>query len=171
MATDLNALEAVLAKATPGQWQQDPIGDYYIRDGAGNVVIRCDQNETRDLMIALHNAAPALIAEHRALLAENTALRSALANSPGACVYCQLPANEMNRCAFGFPGCGRADDMQGCPHFGTSEIPEDIQEQHVALLARVEALEGGLRHIDGYSGSNHRITELANETLALEEKP
>lgn len=87
------------------------------------------------------NAAPTLIAEHRALLAENAALRSALANSPGACVYCQLPANEMNRCASGFPGCGRADDMQGCPHFGSTEIPEDIQEQHVALLARVAELE------------------------------
>ena len=40
---------------------------------------------------------------------ENDKLRALLAYSDSPCVYCGLA--EMSRCLYGFPGCGRADDM------------------------------------------------------------
>jgi hypothetical protein len=46
-----------------------------------------------------------------AVEAENDALRRALATSNADCPYCGLKANEMAKCAHGFPGCARADDM------------------------------------------------------------
>lgn len=42
---------------------------------------------------------------------ENNKLRSMLAKSSADCPYCGLPAADIARCAHGFPGCGRADDM------------------------------------------------------------
>lgn len=42
---------------------------------------------------------------------ENTKLRKLLADSPADCPYCGLSKADMARCASGFPGCGRADDM------------------------------------------------------------
>lgn len=82
-----------------------------------------------------------------AAVEENTRLRAALANSKDPCVYCQLPKEEMAKCAFGFPGCGRADDMTGCPEFGASlsEYNLRAENQHLkesimkAKLALVEA--------------------------------
>jgi hypothetical protein len=53
-----------------------------------------------------------------ALRDENTRLRAALANSDQPCVYCSLSAEDMSKCASGFPGCARADDAVGCPHLG-----------------------------------------------------
>lgn len=47
--------------------------------------------------------------------AENTRLRAV---SKDPCVYCQLPAAEMAKCASGFPGCARADDLMRCPELG-----------------------------------------------------
>ena len=43
--------------------------------------------------------------------AENDKLRGLLAKSDLDCVYCGLPKRDMGRCYFGFPGCGRADDL------------------------------------------------------------
>lgn len=45
------------------------------------------------------------------LRAENDKLRAILATSNEPCVYCGLRAEDMAKCASGFPGCGRADDM------------------------------------------------------------
>lgn len=45
------------------------------------------------------------------LEAENNSLRKSLAKSNADCPYCGLSAAEMSKCAHGFPGCGRADDM------------------------------------------------------------
>jgi hypothetical protein len=45
------------------------------------------------------------------LAAENDRLRRLLASSNADCPYCGLPAADMAKCASGFPGCGRADDM------------------------------------------------------------
>lgn len=42
---------------------------------------------------------------------ENAAMRQELANSDRPCVYCGLPAEDLAKCAHGFPGCSRADDM------------------------------------------------------------
>lgn len=45
------------------------------------------------------------------LEAENGNLRKYLATSKADCPYCGLPAADMSKCASGFPGCGRADDL------------------------------------------------------------
>ena len=42
---------------------------------------------------------------------ENDKMRALLAYGSDPCVYCGLPKDDMARCAHGFPGCGRADDM------------------------------------------------------------
>jgi hypothetical protein len=42
---------------------------------------------------------------------DNDQLRSFIAKSPLPCPYCGLAAEDMSRCASGFPGCGRADDL------------------------------------------------------------
>lgn len=55
-----------------------------------------------------------------AVLKENELLRAAIANGSGACMYCQLAAAEIDKCASGFPGCARADDAVGCPEFGAA---------------------------------------------------
>ena len=56
--------------------------------------------------------------ELQSLTEENTRLRAALAQSSGACHYCQLPKDEWSKCKSGFPGCARADDALGCPELG-----------------------------------------------------
>ncbi len=45
------------------------------------------------------------------LRVENTALRSILAFSNVPCIYCGLSLSDQGKCAFGFPGCARADDQ------------------------------------------------------------
>ena len=42
---------------------------------------------------------------------ENDQLRCVVAKSNAKCIYCALPAEDMAKCAHGFPGCGRADDL------------------------------------------------------------
>ena len=42
---------------------------------------------------------------------ENATLRCIIAYSDLPCLYCGLQASEMGKCAYGFPGCGRADAM------------------------------------------------------------
>ncbi len=98
MTVDLDALEAVLAKTTPGVWKKGNC-DFYV-DGADgdDLVIGCVGQagsfrsaeysvargkrhpvvENTAAIVALHNAAPALIAEHRALLARVEELERAL---------------------------------------------------------------------------------------------
>ena len=68
---------------------------------------------------------------------DNTHLRSALAVSKDPCRYCQLPAEENEKCRSGFPGCDRADDMMGCPELGASLALQDAEIQ--AWNAAIEA--------------------------------
>lgn len=60
--------------------------------------------------------------ELQRLRAENDRLRRLLAESPADCPYCKLPADRMGECAYGFPGCARADDM--CLAGGPTMTPE-----------------------------------------------
>ena len=89
MATDLDALEAVLAKATPGEWEHHSDEDGVFDPttiAAGDVPLFASEDKLPEscmmhnaaAIVALHNAAPALIAEHRALLARVEALEGAL---------------------------------------------------------------------------------------------
>lgn len=45
------------------------------------------------------------------LRTENDKLRGMIAYGPMPCVYCGLPKADLMKCAHGFPGCARADDM------------------------------------------------------------
>ena len=71
---------------------------------------------------------------------ENAQLRAALAVSKDPCLYCQLPADEMAKCESGFPGCGRADDLMGCPHLGAAMELGPLRE---ALLMAAPFFNGG----------------------------
>jgi hypothetical protein len=42
---------------------------------------------------------------------ENDRLKIILAKSKEDCIYCGLKSVDMNKCASGFPGCARADDL------------------------------------------------------------
>ena len=105
MTVDLNALEAVLAKATPGKWEwlpkankltrsrnpsyRYPMGAFY----SGRTLLAWFgdretyyptegtpfNNDDTAAIVVLHNAAPALIAEHRALLARVEELEAEVA--------------------------------------------------------------------------------------------
>lgn len=107
------------------------------------------------------------------LLAENTRLRAALAQSKGACVYCSLPAEEWARCQSGFPGCARGDDALGCPELG-ARMEAD------GLRARVAELEAALRGMLAHScvsdtapedkdADDHAVERLARAVLAKQE--
>jgi hypothetical protein len=61
--------------------------------------------------------------------------------------------------------------LQFVPYLDDARALLPIVTAHTAAAVaaereRVEQLEAGLSHIAGYYGRNHRITELANETLA-----
>jgi hypothetical protein len=47
--------------------------------------------------------------------------RGAVARGNGDCVYCGLSKDDMIKCAHGFPGCGRADDITDDPNFNPFE--------------------------------------------------
>ena len=46
---------------------------------------------------------------------ENTRLRGLLAWGTDPCIYCGLSRGDMYKCASGFPGCARSDDMMCSP--------------------------------------------------------
>lgn len=77
------------------------------------VWIDCSEQEwpTMDQMWLLCNALLDLSNMYDAALKENSQLRLLLATSNAKCAYCGLPAEEMAKCASGFPGCARGDDM------------------------------------------------------------
>lgn len=69
--TDLDALEAVIAKATPGTWTANNGG--YETDHPGGFIEQAGSGEIEPddaALCALHNAAPTLIAELRTLRAK-----------------------------------------------------------------------------------------------------
>jgi hypothetical protein len=50
---------------------------------------------------------------------DNDKLRYLLAKSKADCPYCGLSAEDLSKCAHGFPGCSRADDLM----LGDTEQP------------------------------------------------
>jgi hypothetical protein len=60
------------------------------------------------------------LSDYEDIKAENERLRLMLANSNADCAYCGLKSEDMNKCKFGFPGCGRSDDMM----LGDIELPD-----------------------------------------------
>ena len=82
---DLDALEAALAKSTPGRWRRGSRDEYVVVHLDHGYIV-CDEdpeddNAERveadtDIIIAAHNALPALIAELRELRAESAAIKA-----------------------------------------------------------------------------------------------
>ena len=66
-------------------------------------------------------------AKYEALSAENDKLRVLLATSNANCAFCGLPAAEMAKCANGFPGCSRADDMILCVHPTRQDLLDEVE--------------------------------------------
>jgi hypothetical protein len=60
---------------------------------------------------ALMNTIENLTASNQRLMNDNDQLRFILAKTDLDCIYCGLPKKDMAKCAHGFPGCGRADDL------------------------------------------------------------
>lgn len=102
---------------------------------------------------------------------ENTRLRAALAQSPGACIYCQLSKEDWAKCQHGFPGCDRGDDAMGCPELGARMQLEDEAE---ASLAQARALQaemlGALKAIENHELRDHEdyeaIQDIASAAIA-----
>ena len=64
-------LEALEAQATPGPWRSREAGtEYLICDAGGVASTKCIVEQNADLIVALRNAAPALLALARELKAE-----------------------------------------------------------------------------------------------------
>lgn len=80
----------------------------------------------------------ALRAEVAKLRSENTTLRALVAAQPTPCVYCGL--TEMSKCASGFPGCARADDLI-C---GEEEAFKAVVSERNTLRAEVARLTAAL---------------------------
>ena len=72
-------------------------------------------------------------ARYDGLNAETDKLRVLLAASNANCAFCGLPAAEMAKCASGFPGCSRADDMLLCEHPTRQDLLEENERLRKAL--------------------------------------
>lgn len=74
------------------------------------------------------------------LEAENTRIRAAYANSDQPCPYCSLSIEDWNKCASGFPGCARADDIQGCPNLLAKLRADDLEDELATAKKRYDNL-------------------------------
>ena len=80
---DIDELERLLAAATPGEWDWTDFPEITV-DGV-TAIIDCSAGDSEDenvanaqLIVTLHNSAPAILTEIRELRAENARLREAL---------------------------------------------------------------------------------------------
>jgi hypothetical protein len=78
--------------------------------------------------------------KYEILSAENDKLRVLLATSNANCAFCGLPAAEMAKCASGFPGCSRADDMLLCVHPTRQDLLDEA-ERNAARVGEARAVE------------------------------
>ena len=93
-------------------------------------------------------------ARYDGLNAENDRLRVLLAASNANCAFCGLPAAEMAKCASGFPGCSRADDMLLCEH----PTRQDLLEENERLReheARARWCENSDAEVVVHRGNNY----------------
>lgn len=78
--------------------------------------------------------------KYEILSVENDKLRVLLATSNANCAFCGLPAAEMAKCASGFPGCSRADDMLLCVHPTRQDLLDEA-ERNAARVREARAVE------------------------------
>lgn len=87
-----------------------------------------------------------LKAEVAKLRAENTTLRTLVAIQPTACIYCGL--TEMAKCASGFPGCARADDLMCGEDEAFKAVVAERNKLRAACAAKDAALSKALGYVD-----------------------
>ena len=88
---------------------------------------------------------------------ENNLLRAKLAEGGGDCVYCGIPAAEIAKCASGFPGCARMDDLMAVP--SPAQDRAGVLEEALTTIQQVACGEmqvavgetAALKWIDGYA--------------------
>jgi hypothetical protein len=73
---------------------------------------------------------------------ENAELRGLLGNSALPCPYCGLPAEEQARCAYGFPGCSRADDQMLSRHFADGWRADQYEKENAKLREALRKARG-----------------------------
>lgn len=79
-----------------------------------------------------------LIAENQKLIEENDKLRGLLAKGDKDCAYCGLKAEEIGRCASGFPGCARMDDIINHQETKTEIALQEANNRNDTLLIELE---------------------------------
>jgi hypothetical protein len=79
------------------------------------------------------------------LEAENENLRGLLAKGLGACVYCQLPAEDISKCQSGFPGCARMDDIVCAKE---TEIEVRWMNQNAQLIKEIGEARSSLQVLE-----------------------
>lgn len=95
--------------------------------------------------------------KYEILSAENDKLRVLLATSNANCAFCGLPAAEMAKCASGFPGCSRADDMLLCVH----PTRQDLLDEAERNAARA-VLAGAMATAKSLAEERDRAVERSN---------
>lgn len=103
-------------------------------------------------------------AKEMELREENNRLRAALAQSPGACHYCQLPKEQWAACKSGIRECNRMHDAFGCPEFGAM-IEYGVLRDKCAELVKTWRVHGPN---SGFTGN--AIEDMAAEIKYSEEK-
>lgn len=159
----LAELDRLHAAATPGEWKfgSSKGGRWQVHANGQQVAMvwhttAHPASSTGAYIAALHNAYPALRqrlndAESRLAEArkENDFMRLRLAESDKDCVYCDLPKAEMGRCASGFPGCARSDDLFHCAELTRRDAKQRREGAIEALegIAKDEGIDGGKAYI------------------------
>ena len=106
------------------------------------------------------------------LRAENDKLRALLAKGGGACVYCGLPAADIAKCARGFPGCGRMDDIVAAEvATEVAVLAEECRALRAERDAAREALTNCADQFAFYASEHERAgkTEKAATNRAMEQ--
>ena len=103
-----------------------------------------------------------LMQEWDAALKENSQLRLVLATSNAKCAYCGLPAEEMAKCASGFPGCARGDDMLSD---NTPTRRELVAERDVARAERDAAQAEAARAVEALRKLSERVAISAKDSF------
>jgi len=85
--------------------------EYYDAMRAREIDMSLIPEPQRPFVAALLNQRDESYTQKEETVKENNKLRGLLAAGKGDCIYCGLPAVDMPKCAHGFPGCARADDL------------------------------------------------------------
>lgn len=99
------------------------------------------------------------------LKAENDTLRTVLAKLPQSpCVYCGL--TDISKCAHGFPGCSRADDIMCGEDIVFTRLLKDNRELKEKLAGKVLGIPTDVNTV-AWADRAMQISDVAREALNL----